>query len=143
MISTSLPQAIDEALSRHAHPIRNRLLAIRELIFVAAAEIPEVGLLTETPKWGEPAYLVAESGGGTTIRLGRVKSAPLDAAVLFNCKTTLIETFRARFPDEFGFDGNRGLIVLCGRPFPRNELLHCLSTALTYHRSKKVPVWEH
>ena len=139
MTGTPVPPFIEEVLSGHPTPIRGRLLAIRELIFFAAAGIPEVGLLIETLKWGEPAYLVAESRRGTTIRLGRVGSAPSDAAVLFNCKTTLIQTFRAQFPDGFNFDGNRGLMVPCGRPFPRNELLYCLSTAWTYHR-KKVPV---
>jgi hypothetical protein len=50
--------------------VRARLLEVRELIFETAADIKGVGPLTETLKWGEPAYLTQATGSGSTIRLG-------------------------------------------------------------------------
>jgi hypothetical protein len=43
------------------YPVRSKtaLLALRELIFETAAELPKVGELVETLKWGEPAYYPA------------------------------------------------------------------------------------
>ncbi|THV17538.1 DUF1801 domain-containing protein [Rhizobium rhizophilum] len=106
------------------------------MIFTVAAEIGDVGPLTETLKWGEPAYLTEVSRSGTTIRLGATREAPHDSALLFSCKTSLIAMFRTAFPDEFTFDGNRALIIPANRAMPYTPLLFCLNTALTYHRRK-------
>jgi hypothetical protein len=85
-------------------------------------------------KWGEPAYLTEASKSGTTIRLGTAKSAPEECAVLFNCKTTLIETFRTLFADDFAFESNRALVVSTSGSMPHEPLTLCLRAALTYHR---------
>ena len=131
-----VPDAIYRALSRHPERVRERLLDIRHMIFTVAAEIGDVGPLTETLKWGEPAYLTEVSRSGTTIRLGATREAPHDSALLFNCKTSLINMFRTAFPDEFRFDGNRALVIPANRAMPCKPLLFCLNTALTYHRRK-------
>lgn len=107
------------------------------MIFAAAEETEGVGPITETLKWGEPAYLTEASRSGTTIRLGTVAAAPGECAVLFNCRTTLIETFRHHFDDVFTFDGNRALILPAKGPLPRAPLMLCLRAALTYHRQKR------
>lgn len=131
-----VPGAVTEALSRYPEPVRTRLLEIREIVFSVAAETKDIGALTETLKWGEPAYLTEASKSGSTIRLGATKSEPDKCAVLFNCKTTLVETFRAHFADDFAFEGNRALIVPATGAFSREPLMLCLRAALTYHRSK-------
>ncbi|MBW6420004.1 DUF1801 domain-containing protein [Rhizobium sp. XQZ8] len=136
MTSTLVPGHINETLERYAEPVRIRLLEIRDLILTTAAQTEGVGVLTETLKWGEPAYLTEASGSGTTIRLGTIKSAPDACAVLFNCKTTLVDTFRAQFSEEFVFDGNRALLVPTTGALPREALALCLHAALTYHRRK-------
>ena len=136
MTSPPVPGLVAEALSRYSEPVRARLIEIREAIFVVAAETEGVGPLTETLKWGEPAYLTEASKSGTTIRLGTTKSAPEECAVLFNCKTTLVETFRTHFADNFAFEGNRALIVPITGPLPHQPLMLCLRAALTYHRRK-------
>ncbi|HEV8332542.1 MAG TPA: hypothetical protein VGQ22_14040 [Steroidobacteraceae bacterium] len=51
--------------------LRPRLLALRHLIFEVARQTDGVGKLQETLKWGEPAYVTAESGSGSTIRINR------------------------------------------------------------------------
>ncbi|MFC0010701.1 DUF1801 domain-containing protein [Devosia nitrariae] len=117
------------------------MLEIREIIFMVATETDEVGPLTETLKWDEAAYLTEASKSGTTIRLGTTRSAPEECAVLFNCKTMLIETFRTYFADDFAFEDNRALIVPTSQPLPREPLILCLRAALTYHRWKGAGSW--
>lgn len=131
-----VPDAIHRALSRHPEIVQERLLDIRHMIFTVAAEIGDVGPLTETLKWGEPAYLTEVSRSGTTIRLGATREAPHESALLFNCKTSLNDMFRTAFPDEFKFDGNRALVIPANRAMPCKPLLFCLSAALTYHWRK-------
>lgn len=132
MIAPSLPREVSRAFGALPAPIGKRLLQVRDLIFAAAAAHADVGKLTETLKWGEPAYLTEETGSGSTIRLGRLKESD-HAAVLFNCKTTLVDTFRERFPDQFEYRQTRALLVPTSGALPKRELSVCLSLALTYH----------
>jgi len=134
MNTPPVPEPVARALSHYPAPVGVRLLEIRALIFAVAAQTEGVGPLTETLKWGEPAYLTEASRSGTTIRLGVTKSAPDAGAVLLNCKTSLIETFRASFADIFAFEGNRAIIVPMTVPLSRLPLALCLRAALTYHR---------
>lgn len=129
-----VPAPIAQALARHPAPVRARLLQIRALIYRTAAAAEGVGPLTETLKWGEPAYLTEASRSGTTIRLGAVRAAPGDCAVLFHCQTGLIARFRRDFPAVFGFAGNRALLLPADAPLPAAPLAACLLAALTYHR---------
>jgi hypothetical protein len=132
-----LPAEVSRAFEAFPSPIRRRLLDVRKLIFATASAHDDVGPLTETLKWGEPAYLTERTGSGSTIRLGRVKDSGAHAAVLFNCKTTLIETFRERFPDEFEYRDNRALLLNASGALPRQPLSVCLSLALTYHLDRR------
>ena len=109
---------------------------MRKLIFATARAHDEVGPLTEALKWGEPAYLTEETGSGSTIRLGRVKNSE-HPAILFNCKTTLIDTFRERFPDQFEYRQTRALLLPLSGALPKQELTVCLSLALTYHLDRR------
>lgn len=128
-----IPDPVAAALARYPAPVRARLLEIRDLIFAVATETTGVGPLTETLRWGEPAYLTEATKSGTTIRLGSVRSAPRSCAVLFNCRTRLVETFRMQFSDDFAFSGNRATIVAAEGPWARASLATCLRAALTYH----------
>ncbi|BAR58270.1 hypothetical protein NK6_5111 [Bradyrhizobium diazoefficiens] len=118
-------------------PIGKRLLQVRALIFATAAAHDDVGPLTETLKWGEPAYLTDETGSGSTIRLGRVKDSDR-AAILVNCRTTLVDTFRERFPDQFDYRQTRALLLPVSGALPKQQLTVCLSLALTYHLDRRV-----
>jgi hypothetical protein len=139
MTSQPVPEAVAKAFERYPEPVRLRLLQVRDLIFAVAAETEGVGPLTETLKWGEPAYLTETSRSGTTIRLGVSRSAPDQCAVFVNCQTTLIDTFRAHFADDFVFEGQRALIITAQGPLRREPLALCLRAALTYHRQKVAP----
>lgn len=132
------PMAVDvaRAFNGFPHLIRRRLIAVRRLIFEVAHVTAGVGPLTETLKWGEPAYLTEATRSGSTIRLGRPRSSKDACAILFNCRTTLLETFRERFPGAFSYDGNRALLISAVGPLPKAELASCLVMALTYHRPR-------
>ena len=60
--------AVAQVFEDYPATVRQRLLALRELILQTAATTAGVGKLEETLKWGEPAYVTAESKGGSTIR---------------------------------------------------------------------------
>ena len=136
MTAPRLPREVNRAFDALPAPIGKRLLQVRELIFAAAAAHDDVGSLTETLKWGEPAYLTDETGSGSTIRLGRLKGSD-QAAILFNCKTTLVDTFRERFPDRFEYRQTRALLLPVAGKLPERELAVCLSLALTYHLDRR------
>jgi hypothetical protein len=130
------PQAaVAEVFADYPPAIRARLMEIRALIFKSAAA-EEVGEITETLKWGEPAYLTSQSKSGSTIRIGAKRSDPARYAVYFNCQTTLVDTFRTLFP-EMKFDGNRAIVLDQSTDLPADALRVCIAAALTYHRRKK------
>ncbi|MCA9858547.1 MAG: DUF1801 domain-containing protein [Thermomicrobiales bacterium] len=136
--SPPVPVEVAGAFAAFPTDVRQRLEEIRRLIFTVAAETPGVGPLTETLKWGEPAYLTQESKSGTTIRLGWIPSSDrTTCAVLFNCQTTLVETFREQFPERFGFQKNRAILLDPAEALPVDELSVCLEMALTYHQRRK------
>ena len=128
--------AVAKTFSAYPPAIRRRLMALRALIFKTAASTQGVGVLEETLKWSEPAYVTAESGSGSTIRIAWKKSKPSQYAVYFNCQTSLIETFRTHFPEEFRFEGNRAIVFEEADTVPVDALGFCIAAALTYHRSK-------
>jgi hypothetical protein len=131
-----MPADVAAAFSIFPECVRARLLEVRELIFETAADIECVGPLTETLKWGEPAYLTQATCSGSTIRLGWFRSSERDCAVLFNCRTTLVDDFRERFPGVFVYEKNRAIVLDASKPLPKAPLSSCLGTALTYHRRR-------
>jgi len=122
-----------------AYPPRLRapLLKLRELILRVAAETEGVGKLVETLKWGEPAYLPAKGGVGTTVRINALKGSTDRYAVFVNCQTTLIATFRELYPGLFAFEGNRAVVFKVGDRLPVAALKHCVALALTYHLHRR------
>ncbi len=66
--SRPMPAGVAAAFSVFPDRVRARLLEVRDLIFETAASAGGVGPLTETLKWGEPAYLTEATGSGSTIR---------------------------------------------------------------------------
>ena len=128
-----MPADVATACSVFPEQVRARLLEVRNLIFESAA-IKSVGPLTETLKWGEPAYLTEATGSGSTVRLGWFRSSERECAVLFNCRTTLVDDFRERFPNVFAYEKNRAILLDAREPLPKAPLSVCLGMALTYHR---------
>jgi hypothetical protein len=131
-----MPGDVATVFSAFPERVGARLLEVRDLIFETAAGIKGVGPLTETLKWGEPAYLTEATGSGSTIRLGWFRSSERECAVLFNCRTTLVDDFRSQFPDVFAYEKNRAILLAAREPLPESPLSACLKMALMYHRRR-------
>jgi hypothetical protein len=116
--------------------LRTRLMALRELVFDTAAATPGVGRLDETLKWGQPSYLTAESGSGTTVRIDRLKNRD-GYAIYFHCQSGLVDQFRTIYPDTFTYEGKRAIVLAAKDRVPTRALGHCIALALTHHLRKK------
>jgi len=113
-----------------------KLLFLRALIFKVATEIG-IEALEETLKWGEPSYL---SKNGSTIRLAWRQSRPHQYGIFFNCKTSLIETFKEVFGDALSYEGNRAILFDINDDVPINTLKHCIELSLRYKNIKHLPL---
>ncbi len=130
-----MPAEVAAAFDAFPEALRPSLRDMRRMIFETAARIDEVGPLTETLKWGEPAYLTEKTGAGSTVRLGVSRRSPDRCALFVNCRTSLVDGFRARFP-ELETEGDRAVLADPARPLP-DALAACIAEALTYHAAKR------
>ena len=117
--------------------MRQKLLRLRQIVLDTASEIEGVDAVEETLKWGEPSYITK---GGSTIRMGWKEETPGRYAIYFNCNSSLVETFKAVYGEVFTFEGKRAIVFGANDELPVEELKHCISLALTYHRVKRLPL---
>lgn len=127
------PAPVAAAFDAFPAPVRKRLDRVRALIFEVAAKTEGVGPLTETLKWGEPAYLTEQTKSGSTVRVGWPKrTKPDHAAVYFICTTNLVSDFRSLWPD-LHYEGDRAILLPLDGELPE-ALGACIGMALTYHQ---------
>ncbi len=117
-------------------PLQDKLLTLRGLIFKVAQNIDEVGKIEETLKWGQPSYLTSETKSGTTVRIDQIKNDHEHYALYVSCQTSLIETFRLRYPD-LDYEGTRAIHFSVHDELPVETLKDCIGMILTYHLRKK------
>jgi Domain of unknown function (DU1801) len=111
---------------------RARLLRLRELAYETAARAG-VGPLTESLKWGQPAFSTPGKTG-STFRLDEIKNGNGKYALYFLCQTTLIGTFRELYADCFSFEGSRAIIFEPDGAYEEADISHCMALAMTYGR---------
>ena len=128
-----MDRSVKAVFDAYTPAVRARLLKLRALIF-ATAKSSDMGALTETLKWGQPAYLPKAARTGTTIRIDALKGSDGKVALFVPCQTTLIASFRERYGDQFVFEGNRAIVFSAGAKVPEKALSHCIALALTYHK---------
>lgn len=128
-----MPQDVQAAFDAFPPEVRHRLAEVRAMIFAVAAEDSRIGAITETLKWGEPAYLTEQTRSGSTIRLGWPRREPNRAAIYFICRTTLVDEFRERFGDAFHYEGMRAVLLPVDGDIAPAALEMMLSRTLTYH----------
>lgn len=136
-MSTKLPAEVAATYASYPIAIRRHVLALRDLVLDVAAKTPGVGPLEESLKWGEPAFVTAQSKSGSTVRIAWKKSQPGQYAMYFNCQTTLVDSFKTMFPAAFKFEGNRALVFEEGGDVAEAALRICVAMALTYHAGKR------
>src|ERR1044072_3901825 len=122
--------AIDAMFDACPAPARTKLRALRRLILDTARATKGVGKIEEALKWGQPSYLTAETGSGSTIRIERLKSGN-KGAMFFHCQTDLVDTFLQFYP-TLTYSGNRAILLDADKKLPEAELRHCVGLALTY-----------
>ena len=128
-------QDVMAVLEHYPCNVKQELLTLRQLILDVAEEDSDPGLLEESLRWGEPAYICAQ---GSTVRIAaRVQGG---YAMYFNCKTSLIDTFKALYGDRFQVEGNRAIVFSVEDVIPVEELKHCVALSLNYHHLKKLPM---
>ncbi len=116
--------------------MRNKLLALREIVIATAKDTVGISGLEETLKWGEPSYLTRH---GSTIRIDWKSKSPNQYAMYFKCTSRLVETFRIKFKDTFKFEGNRAIVFHLEDQIPTEQLKYCIKAALIYHKVKHLP----
>jgi len=134
-MNTPVPVEVKKVIEGYPPGIRKKMYELRALIYSTAAATAGVGRLTETLKWGEPAYLTLASKSGSTIRMGWKQSAPAQYAIYLNCQTSLVDTCQTRFP-ELKYEGNRAIIFNETDPLPEAAVSECIGMALVYHQKK-------
>ncbi|QBY01872.1 DUF1801 domain-containing protein [Rhodophyticola sp. CCM32] len=134
-MTSAIPAFQDPAVAARfaSFPDRARkgLLTLRSLIFETAADLPPVGPLEETLKWGQPAYLTPETKSGSTIRLGLPKEGGF--AIYVHCQTTILSEFQSLFPDDFTYEGHRAIRFDDDADLPQDQIGLLIRRALTYH----------
>jgi Domain of unknown function (DU1801) len=128
---------VAETFARYPSDARAKLLALRRLILVTAECTEGVGAVVESLKWGEPAYRADTTRMGSTVRIDWKPAKPRHYAMYFHCKTTLVETFRTLFPDEFAFEGNRAIVFDMDAELPEDAVRICIEAALTYRADRR------
>ncbi len=131
-----IPNQTIRALSDLPGSLADRLLALRQIILETASENPAIGLLEETLKWGEPAFLTSATKSGTTIRINRHKKSDSQYAIYVNCRTDLVERYKDLYADCLNFEGSRAIIFDVEQELPVDAVKHCVFMALTYHLKK-------
>lgn len=134
-MAEKIPTAVKTVFETYPKEARETLLAMRRLIFNTAAANEEIGTLSETLKWGQPAYLTEETKSGSTVRLAfNEKTNTCDA--YFHCQSRLIDAFKTRYSKDLDFEGNRAIQIQPGAALPSAALEDCFTMALTYHLIK-------
>jgi len=128
---------VDGVFNNYPELVGQRLLNLRRIIMETANESYDVKIIEETLKWGEPSYLCKQ---GSTIRIDWKKKYPDQYAIYFKCTSKLVQTFRMVFNGVFEFEGNRAIVFQMNDKLPEAELKKCISTALTYHKVKQLPM---
>lgn len=134
----NIPPKVKEAYEKYKEADRAVLLQLRDLVFITAGSDNRIGELTETLKWGEPAFLTEETKSGSTLRLGYSKLSK-SPALFVSCSTPLLTTLKdldsAR---SLEYHGLRDITVPKITSRNKEMIRTCILKTLTYHLDKKV-----
>lgn len=130
---SSVPE-VAAALGAAPEPQRTALGRLRQLVFDVADEVGAAPVREELT-WGQPSYAATHRQESTPIRLAMVADGER-FGMFFHCLSSVVRDFRATFPDDFDFDGNRGIVFRPGDDLQLDRLRLCVERALTYRRRR-------
>ena len=130
-------QSVRQVFNSYPEKVEKKMVELRKIILDVAETLDTRKSLEETLKWGEPSYLIKY---GSTVRIDWKESNPKCLGIYFNCRTKLIDTFRAIYEMDLKFEGNRAILLELDSPLPEEILFQCIKVALTYHKRKKQPL---
>lgn len=133
-----MPPLAPDLLATFAHwpnAAQNTALSVRTLCW-RVAEAAGIGPLSESLKWGQPAWRPIKPRTGSTLRISWRADAPDRLDLFVDCKTDLAARFTAQFPDAFDSDARRRLTIATVAPVPEDALRHLAHQTFTYHRRK-------
>ena len=105
---TAMPPEVRAVFDAALSAAREGMLALRGLILAEARAMPDIGVLTEALRWGQPAYLTLATGAGSTLRVGIPKAGGF--ALFAQCQTSLIADFKELAGAECRIEGNRAVL---------------------------------
>lgn len=111
----------------------NKMVYLRKLVIETAKEMPEVEVLEETLKWGEPSFVTKN---GSTLRMDWKAKTPHQYALYFQCTSRLVNTFKLVFGQKFQYEGTRAIVFNLNQVIPELELKKCIQATLRYHKVK-------
>jgi hypothetical protein len=126
---------IEAALHACSDVPRAGLVALRELIFARAAELPTIGRVVEALRWGQPAYLTPDTGAGCSLRIGMAPGG--DFALFVHCKTGLIQSFVEGPGAGMRVQGTRAVLFRTADDIAAQAISMLIGQALTYHLAKR------
>ena len=137
----SILSAIKKAYDAYNKDDRKVLLAVRDMIYATASTDERIGTLTETLKWGEPAYLTEATGAGSTLRLGYSKLVQ-GPAMFVSCSTPLLRHLKSLDTEgTLDYFGLRDIAIPQSgevwTPQQKKMLQTCILETFTYHLNKK------
>ena len=104
----TMPPAIADVFDAQPPLVAQGMVRLRDLIIDTGAGDPRIGPLTESLKWGQPAFRPRAANTGTTLRVAPHKSATF--AFCAPCSTTVIATHAQRFAGADRIDGSRAIL---------------------------------
>jgi hypothetical protein len=116
---------------------RAGLVALRQLIFARAAELPAIGRVVEALRWGQPAYLTPDTGAACSLRIGMAPGG--DFALFVHCKTGLIQAFAEGPGAGMRVQGTRAVLFRTVQDIAAPAVSMLIGQALTYHLAKTNP----
>ncbi len=127
---------VKSVFDTYPESVRDKMLALRNLIIETARETDGITNLEETLKWGEPSYLTKN---GSTLRMDWKSKTPDQYALFFKCTSRLVPTFNQKFTSHFKFEGTRAIVFQLQDEIPKDALKECIKAALVYHNVKHLP----
>lgn len=126
-----IPKPVDKVFSGYPKEAKKCLLTLRCLIYEVANE-EGVKELEESLKWGEPSYRPVKPRIGTSVRIAWKNEAPENIYLLVNCKTSLVDKYRALFSEALSFSDNRAVVIPINKTLPIESLRECIRLAFRY-----------